>query len=277
MKLRPLRSSPVRAIIIIICSCLESTLADEEELPAQLTLADLAAYRIALTGKSTKNDAEVSDRPTRVTFSELWHHPLVYRGRRVTIEGRVARIFRQGPVGSFPALAEVWIDSTDGGPFCVVAPQDKIQGTVSNQGQRLDGAARSRAIPQLGQSIRFTGTFLKLLRYAAGDGNRLTPLIVGDEGPVPTVNARTPRRKSSNDSGHEETRADRFDAPLDRSAGSLSTWALAILLAGVAAGVLAWQHCRTPRVEKAHWRAQMSMEESHFDPSLAFVNPRDGP
>ena len=46
-----------------------------------------------------------------------------FEGRRITIQGRVSRIFRQGPVGSFPPLAEVWITSPAGDPFCVVCPQ----------------------------------------------------------------------------------------------------------------------------------------------------------
>ena len=65
-------------------------------------------------------------RPTRrsaVKFRDLWNRPDVFRGRRVTVEGRVVRIFRQGPVGSFPPLAEVWITSPAGDPFCVVFPQ----------------------------------------------------------------------------------------------------------------------------------------------------------
>ena len=39
----------------------------------------------------------------RSKFKDLWNRPDVFRGRRVTVQGRVVRIFRQGPVGSFPA------------------------------------------------------------------------------------------------------------------------------------------------------------------------------
>ena len=33
--------------------------------------------------------------------------------------------------------------------------------------------------------VRFTGTFLKMVRYAGSDGPRLAPLIVGGQQPAP--------------------------------------------------------------------------------------------
>ena len=42
--------------------------------------------------------------------------------------------------------------------------------------------------------VRFTGTFLKMVRYAGGDGARLAPLIVGDR--LPVAVALNPRRRS---------------------------------------------------------------------------------
>ena len=78
--------------------------ADESETRQddQLSLADLVGYCAALSGKATADDARPSDPPARVGFRDLWERPDAYRGRRVTVRGRVARIFRQGPVGSFP-------------------------------------------------------------------------------------------------------------------------------------------------------------------------------
>ena len=46
-------------------------------------------------------------------------------------------------------------------------------------------AVRLPSIAALGRSVRFTGTFLKMVRYEAGDGGRLAPLVVGDQLPVP--------------------------------------------------------------------------------------------
>ncbi len=75
----------------------------------RLGLADLAGYRAALSGKATADDAGAADPPAQVRFRDLWERPDAFRGRHVIVEGRVVRIFRQEAVGSFPALAEVWI------------------------------------------------------------------------------------------------------------------------------------------------------------------------
>ena len=107
------------------------------------------------------------------------------RGRRVIIEGRVERIFRQGPVGSFPALAEIWIASPAGDPSCLVVPQESGTGISPVSDHDLEGLAAPQRVPKLGQMVRFTGTFLKMIRYAARDGDRLAPLVVGDQPPVP--------------------------------------------------------------------------------------------
>ena len=82
-----------------------------------LTLSDLAAYRAALEGK-----AEPTGPAVAVTFRELWDHPERYQGRRVRVEGRVARRFRQGAFGTFPPLVEAWAVSPAGDPFCLVFP-----------------------------------------------------------------------------------------------------------------------------------------------------------
>lgn len=101
------------------------------------------------------------------------------------IEGRVQRIFRQGPVGSFPALAEIWIASPAGDPFCLVIPQETGTGSLGVNDNSLGGHTTSQRIPVAGRTVQFTGIFLKVIRYAAGDGARLAPLVVGDQPPVP--------------------------------------------------------------------------------------------
>jgi hypothetical protein len=131
-----------------------------------LSLADLAAYRAALTAK-----AEAP--PARVGFRDLWGAPERHRGRLVRVEGRLVRRFRQEAFGTFPPLVEAWAVSPAGDPFCLVFP---------------DG--ESPASPPLGTPVRFVGTFLKRVRYQAGDGPRLAPLIVGG-GPL-VASARAP-------------------------------------------------------------------------------------
>ncbi|MBX6316286.1 MAG: hypothetical protein IRY99_25740, partial [Isosphaeraceae bacterium] len=80
-----------------------------------LSLADLPAYRQAL--EATPLGAAVP-----VTFRDLWDDPAAYRGRRVRVEGRVARRFRQGAVGQLPALSELWIATNDKNLICSVFP-----------------------------------------------------------------------------------------------------------------------------------------------------------
>ncbi len=153
----------------------------------RLGLADLASYRAALAGKATGDSSRPSDPPARVEFRELWVRPETYRGRRVTVRGRVERTFRQGAVGSFPPLVEAWIFTTTGDPLCVVYPRAVT----------TDPDARATRDPAAGQAVAFTGTFLKMVRYTAGDGDRLAPLIVGDHapGPAPAEPGATPARR----------------------------------------------------------------------------------
>ena len=106
--------------------CLALSFDDGPQTLNQLSLADLAGYRASLSGKPTADRARASDPPLEAKFKDLWNRPDVFRGRRITIEGRVARIFRQGALGTFPALAEVWITSPAGDPFCMVFPATTV-------------------------------------------------------------------------------------------------------------------------------------------------------
>ena len=135
-----------------------------DDLETRLGLADLAAYRAALSGKATVDDARTAEPVRPVTFHDLWDHPQTWRGRRVQVQGKVARIFRQDTVGDFPPLAEVWLTTTEGDLFCTVFP--------------------TAAVPEPGQDVRFTGTFLRTIRYAGSDQPRLAPWIVGDRPPA---------------------------------------------------------------------------------------------
>ncbi len=137
-----------------------------------LSLADLAAYRAALTDDRNARAHSV----VPVTFRELWDHPETYRGRVVQVEGRVVRRFRQGPIGNFPALEEAWAVSPSGDPFCIVFP-------ASTQGSVLAP-----------NSVRFRGVFLRRIRYQGGDVPRLAPLIVGSRPPEPSARMAGPDR-----------------------------------------------------------------------------------
>ncbi len=122
-------------------------------------LIDLEAYRAALNAKPG-GTAQLVD------FHELWDRPEAHLGRAVAVSGRVARFFRQPKFGDFPPLIEAWVVSPSGDPFCLVYPQ--VEG--------VDGAG-------IGDAVRFSGTFLRQIRYRGGDVPRLAPLIVGPLAP----------------------------------------------------------------------------------------------
>ena len=83
--------------------CRASSGDDDQETSHQISLADLAGYRMALSGKPTADGAKATDPAAQVTFKDLWNRADDFRGRRVVVQGRVVRTFRQGPLGSFPA------------------------------------------------------------------------------------------------------------------------------------------------------------------------------
>jgi hypothetical protein len=200
-----------------LAGALMLTLAFASPLPAAesaLTVADLAAYRAALSGKG------IRDAPaTPVNFRELWDHPAKYQGRRVQVEGRIIRRFRQGAFGTFPPLEEAWAFSPQGDPFCLVFPETPDE-------------ARTPGRPVQGQ-VRFVGTFLRRVEYQGGDGPRLAPLIVGPAPPVAVAVASA----SDRESGAAEVRGYHL---------SRLDWAIGLAAATLVALVLARQHLRGP-------------------------------
>jgi hypothetical protein len=177
---------------------------DEEQGPA--SLSDLPEYREAL-------EADARGPAPLVTFRDLWDRPDFYRGRPVRVEGRVARLFRQEPLGAFPALTEAWASSPEGDPFCLVFPTG-------------DGDS-----PQIGATVRFRGTFLRPIRYKGGDVDRLAPLIVG--GGPPEMSTSPPRQGPA--SGF---------TPLD--------WGMGIAVSGVVVLILLRQFLGRPARRPAH-------------------------
>ncbi len=246
---------------------------DDPETSHQLSLTDLAGYAAALSGKPTAEAARETDPPFRVKFKDLWNRPDRFRGRRVTVEGRVMRIFRQGPLGSFPALAEAWITSPAGDPFCVVFPQDGSNGQkeavpgdpASVRAEEEKGAQNNGGMPAQGRVVHFTGTFLKMVRYTGADTNRLAPLIVGDARPVPIPTERIERNKDS----ALPRATDDGDAAI-----KLTYWALGLAAAGLVAVGLARWHLRGPILPS---RRHMKSADLGPDPPLEFIEPPNEP
>jgi hypothetical protein len=197
-------------ILVLILGSGRVSAADD---PA-LSLADLAAYRAALIDRASSTS---EGPPVAVGFRELWSRPEVYQGRQVEVRGRVVRRFRQGSIGTFPPLAEVWAVAPSGDPFCLVFPEPR-------------GKSTSTPAPEPTGTVGFVGTFLKQVRYQGGDGPRLAPLIVGPKPPV----ALEPAPASSK-------------APRPDPASSWLEGAIGLVAACFVGLVLARQHLRQPR------------------------------
>jgi hypothetical protein len=280
---------------------------DELDAQHELTLVDLANYRAALSGRPTADTAKIADPPIEVGFRELWRQSHALCGRRVTIQGRLERVFRQGAVASFPPLAEVWITSAAGDPFCIVFPQTELSGgntqlrapsvVATSQGDEAHadgneqwntsdsllanergaaGRTMSTPIPDLGRTVRFTGTFLKMVRYAAKDGKRLAPLIVGKHSPLSTPERDEVSRMTSSRNRAAEfvraiggSRVGRVQNPLTWAPAS---WLLALVLAILVAGAIAWQHLRLPVGLGIEQRRNLREDEIR---SLEFIGAHD--
>jgi hypothetical protein len=185
---------------------------------AALTVADLAAYRAALSGQRG-----VTDPPAVVGFRELWDHPATYQGSRVQVQGRLARRFRQGSFGTFPPLEEAWVFSPAGDPFCLVFPATREHGQT-----KADAKAK---VPGAAGSVRFAGTFLKLLEYQGADGPRRAPLIVGPAPPVAVMGTLEQSKQQARVAEGPLTQLD---------------WTIALAATLAAALALAYQHLRRP-------------------------------
>jgi hypothetical protein len=251
-----------------ILSCSTWAVADDMDSPDRLSLADLVAYRAALTGKPTAEDARASDPAVWAVFKDLWNRPKSFRGRRVIVEGRVQRIFRQGPVGDFPALAEIWIASPVGDPFCLVVPQETVTASGFLNKNSVSGRTGAKQLPEPGLMVRFTGTFLRMVGYSAGDRSRRAPLIIGDQPPVSVQDGATVEEPKS--FAASNLRSDRV-----MWSGS---WLLGLLVAMLLAAALALCRSRLAfrQMERRnqHRRAIVSLGA---DPPLEFVEPLENP
>jgi len=279
----------VGAILAIVLGGCASGRADDLDTTHKLTLADLAGYRAALSGQPTADNANAIDPPKQVHFRDLWDHSDTFRGRRVIVQGRVERIFRQAAVGSFPPLVEVWLTSPAGDPFCVVfPPQERTAGNDEREAAtRRDKTAVSLnrrnmplSTPDVGRTVRFTGTFLKMVSYAASDGKRLAPLLVGEQPPLYTREYSASRdetrlRENSTEVlrtiGGSNSRSRR-----DRGPWLPESWAIALTLAILAAGMIIWQHLRAPVWHHRSVRQNQVFSGDDEQP-LEFISAHDDP
>jgi hypothetical protein len=223
------------AFLAVLVAVIPGLAADD----GALTVADLAAYRAALSGRE-----KAQEPPAVIGFRELWDHPATYQGRRVQIQGRLVRRFRQGSFGTFPPLEEAWVFSPAGDPFCLVFPAAR---------DRAGGEAERKAkTPGAVGSVRFAGTFLKLLEYQGADGPRRAPLIVGPAPPIPVTVALDQRKQQTRLAERPLTRLD---------------WTIALAAAVAVALVLAHQHLRRP-IRRPRDMDDSTVSELVFDDAL---------
>jgi len=229
-----------------------------DDLETRLGLADLAAYRAALSGKTTADDAHAAEPVPPVTFHDLWDHPENWRGRRVQVRGTVARIFRQDAVGGFPPLAEAWLSTPQGDLFCTVFP--------------------TAGVPDVGQKVTFTGRFLKTIRYVGSDQPRLAPWIVGDRPPssaalAPRANEPAAAAAAFRAIGASPEPEPEWERQMGRRFESWlpGAWMLGIALGLAGAGVLAWQHFRRPLAARPRGTRQKNQSSAAADPPLVFL------
>lgn len=147
----------------------------------RLSAADLPAYLQAL-GEPIEESGSAADSAAipNPTFTELWRDPSSFRDRRIRVQGRAARRFRQDAVGDFPPLVELWLVDAGRNPICVVYPAP-----VAGSGSDSDSE------PKIGETVAFTGRFLRLLSYPGEDAERLAPLIVGPQPPIVAISGGT--------------------------------------------------------------------------------------
>jgi len=228
-----------------------------DDLETRLGLADLAAYRAALSGKTTADDAHAAEPVPPVTFHDLWYHPENWRGRRVQVRGTVARIFRQDAVGGFPPLAEAWLSTPQGDLFCTVFP--------------------TAGVPDVGQKVTFTGRFLKTIRYAGSDQPRLAPWIVGDRPPSSAALAPRANEPAAAAAFRAIGSSPEPEPEWERQMGrrfeswSPAAWMLGIALGLAGAGVLAWQHVRRPLAVRPRGTLHKNQGSAAADPPLVFL------
>lgn len=127
-----------------------------------------AFYRLLET------DGQAGEAAIRVGFVSLADQPLAYRGRRVAMDGAVARVERQQAADNAFGIEDywlVWLRPADGSERPVMVFAAEIPETL----QQLAGTSHiAEPVP-----VRADGIFLKRHLYRSQRGSELAPVIVG--------------------------------------------------------------------------------------------------
>ena len=181
--LRGNSSSPLTFVLVLRCSAWSVADDAESTRPAQPGRPGELSRGVDRQGRPL-DDARAADPAVRVVFKDLWNRPEAFRGRRVIVKGRVNGSFARGRSVIFPPWRKSGLlhrrRSVLPGRSAGRRRRQACPSTITTRGLQTT--------PQDCQSsakwFEFTGTFLKMVRYSAGDGDRLAPLVVGDQPPV---------------------------------------------------------------------------------------------
>ncbi len=246
----------------------------------QLSLADLVGYRAALSGKATADDARPSDPPARVGFRDLWERPDAYRGRRVTVRGRVAADLPSGAGGQLPPAAP-GLDLLDGRRSVLPGLPNRRPASIRRP-ECSDEDDAGRMPVARGDDTR-PGPHGPIHRHVLEDG----PLRGGGRGSSGPVDRGRPPAGTGTRRGGWQSRPrrpvssprQRWRASRRRGSRSLGLVAgklgMGLTLAIIAAGILARQHLREAPLRSRSAMRDRLRDPTAADPPLQFIDHTD--
>lgn len=116
------------------------------------------------------------DAQSSITFLELVKQPDAFRGKPITIRGRVKEVSRQAATKNRSGITDLydyWL-MLEGGPTSPIRVMSALPPEGFPKILQPDGETRQR----MQEDIVFQGYFLKRFAYQAKDGDRVTPLIL---------------------------------------------------------------------------------------------------
>ncbi len=148
--------------------------ADDEKRADQIAAASLWSQAV-INANNTPFEvfAKSAAENSHVTFAHLWNSPDLYRGKVITVKGRLVRVRKleatlAAQAADIPFVYEGWIFGATkrSHPFCVLFP-------VLPDGLEV--------AESMDREVVFHGYFIKKMKYRAGDNAKFleTPVLIG--------------------------------------------------------------------------------------------------
>jgi len=148
--------------------------AEDEKRPDQIAIYNVWSEAVVNAFRTPADAfAKSAEENAHVTFAHLWSSPDQYRGKVVSIKGRLVRVRKYEATLAAQKVGvkyvyDGWIQGPTRGsyPFWVV---------FTNLPEGLKEAE------EMNREVTFSGYFLKKMKYVAGDGSKFlqTPFLVG--------------------------------------------------------------------------------------------------